>query len=432
MIEMAPVSGSGRQTGVNRLSAVFVKQTREPGVYLDGGGLRFQVTKAGGRRWFMRVVVGGKSQDIALGTADIVSLAEVREKAAVIRKAVAEGRDPKLTLAALVVAQSPEQAKPAAQSGAVTFRDAWLAFWELKAPQLKSERVRRLWKSQMERLVLPFIGDRPVADIRPPEIIKTLQPIWNDKEFTGRKVLQRVSAVFTSAITREWRERANPCEGVSKELGQRRQKARHFAALPWVDVPDFLDELRGRHGMAASRECLEFVILTAVRSGEARGAVWSEFDLEQKLWTIPATRMKTGAVHRVPISTQALTILIKMRELHPCSHLVFPGTKGQPLSDMTLLKRLRDMGLEGKATVHGFRSTFKDWCAVHGVRDEVSEGALAHADRNAVRAAYRRTDYLDERRELMSGWADFCCGTLDGTSQKHASLSLRPDEKTAP
>lgn len=263
----------------------------------------------------------------------------------------------------------------------------------------------------MERLVLPYIGGRLIAEVRPTEIIEMLRPIWHETEFTGRKVLQRVSAVFTSAITREWRERANPCDGVAKELGQRRQKAGHFAALPWVDVPDFLIELRDRAGMASSRRCLEFVVLTAVRSGEARGAIWSEFDLNQKLWTIPAARMKTGVAHRVPISDQALTILIKMRELHPGSHLVFPGTKCQPLSDMTLLKRLRDMGLDGKATVHGFRSTFKDWCADHGVRDEVSEGALAHADRDAVRAAYRRTDYFEERRKLMSRWADFCCGS---------------------
>lgn len=405
---MAPISGLERQTGLNRLSAVFVKGAKEPGIYLDGGGLRFQVTKAGGRRWFMRVAFGGKSQDIALGEADKVTMAEVREKAAVIRKAVAERRDPRAALGAHTGAQVVA-AGPAARPGEITFRDAWHAFWQLKSPQLKSDRVRRLWKSQMERLVLPHIGGRPVADVRPTEIIEMLRPIWSEKEFTSRKVLQRVSAVFTSAITREWRERANPCEGVSKELGQRRQSVGHFAALPWVEVPDFLVQLRARNGMASSRLCLEFVILTAVRSGEARGAVWPEFDLDAKLWTLPAARMKTGVAHRVPLSDRVLAILAMMRKLHQDSELVFPGTKGQPLSDMTLLKRLRDMGFNGTATVHGFRSAFKDWAAESGIRDEVSEAALAHADRDAVRAAYKRTDHLDERRELMLRWSDFCC-----------------------
>ena len=393
-----------RNTTLNRPNAVFVRQAKTPGIFLDGGGLRFQVTPSGSRRWFMRVTEHGKARDISLGRAEIVSVAEARDMAAAIRKAVADGQDPGCAVSkarGLVPAPSDALRPP-------TFRDAWTVFWELKACQLFNNKSRLEWVNMMERYVLVFIGDRPVAGIRSADIIELLRPIWSRKEETARKVLQRVDAVFTSAITREWRARASPCIGVAKELGVRRAGARHFAAMPYVDVPDFLRELHTRGGLPSSRLCLEFVILTAVRSGEARGARWAEIDLPGRLWTIPSARMKMQVEHVVPLSDRAIEIMKELRAVHPQSDLVFPGTKAQQLSDMTLLKRLRDMGLHGQATVHGFRSAFKDWAAESGVRDEVSEAVLAHADRNAVRAAYRRTNYLDERRDLMQRWADHC------------------------
>ena len=395
-----------RITALNRLSAAFVRQANTPGIYLDGGGLRFQVTRSGGRRWFMRAMVNGKPRDIALGRAEMVSMAQARDMAASIRKALAAGLDP--VLGAKTTRQR-HCATPSVSTSPPTFRDAWNVFWQLKASQLISDRSRLEWASMMQRYVLPLIGDRPVADIRAAEIIEMLRPIWVCKEETARKVLQRVHGVFTSAITREWRERASPCIGVAKELGARRSASSHFAAMPYAEVPEFVRELRGRQGLSSSRLCLEFLILTAVRSGEARGARWCEIDLREGRWTIPRDRMKMKAEHVVPLSDRAIEILVEARAASSDMELVFPGTKGQQLSDMTLLKRLRDMGLDGKATVHGFRSSFKDWCADIGVRDEVSEAALAHTDRNAVRAAYRRTNYLDERRELMGRWAAFCC-----------------------
>ncbi len=393
-----------RTTGLNRLSAVFVRQARAPGVYLDGGGLRFQVTRSGGRRWFMRAMVNGKSRDIALGRAEVVSMAQAREMAISIRKALAAGLDPSLAV------KAPHQHHGATPSGVAsqpTFKDAWDVFWRLKAPQLASDKNRLLWINMMERYALDSIGDRPVADIRAGEIIEMLRPIWTSKEETARKVLQRVDAVFTSAITRELRERASPCIGVAKELGARRSASSHFAAMPYVDVPDFVRELRERNGLISSRLCLEFLILTAARSGEARGARWCEIDRCSGTWTIPSERMKMKVEHVVPLNDRALEVLAEARRSTE-GDLVFPGIKGQQLSDMTLLKRLRDMGLDGKATVHGFRSSFKDWCADTGVRDEVSEAALAHGDRNLVRAAYRRTNYLEERRDLMQRWAGYC------------------------
>lgn len=405
---MSSSSPRTRDTSLNRLSALFVKQARTPGIYLDGGGLRFQVTRSGGKRWFMRVTVGCQARDIALGRAETVSLAEAREMAAAVRKAIVEGRDPARAIDLTGARDVPSNR---GHDNPPSFRDAWEAFWALKAPQLKTAKNRLLWANMVERYALTRIGERPVADIRPAEIIEMLRPIWATKAETGRKVLQRVDAVFQSAITREWRERASPCIGVAKELGIRRAGATHFASMHYLDVPDFLQSLRSRGGLLSSRLCLELIVLTGVRSGEARGARWSEIDLAAATWTIPRERMKMGIAHIVPLSTRAMEVLAEAKAAAPDSELIFPGSIGQPLSDMTLLKRLRDMGLGGRATIHGFRSSFKDWCADTGVRDEVSEAALAHADRNTVRAAYRRTNYLEERRELMQRWADHCCGS---------------------
>ena len=331
-------------------------------------------------------------------------MAQAREMATSIRKSIAAGLDPSLVMK---VTRQHDASQPSSTTKPPTFRDAWCVFWQLKAQQVANDKSRLLWVNMMERYALAFIGDRPVADIRAGEIIEMLRPIWTSKEETARKVLQRVDAVFTSAITRELRERASPCIGVAKELGARRSASSHFAAMPYADLPVFVRELRERKGLTSSRLCLEFLILTAARSGEPRGARWCEIDQRSGTWTIPSERMKMKVEHVVPLNDRALEVLAESRRSTD-GDLAFPGIKGQQLSDMTLLKRLRDMGLDGKATVHGFRSSFKDWCADSGVRDEVSEAALAHGDGNAVRAAYRRTNYLDERRELMQRWANYC------------------------
>jgi hypothetical protein len=285
--------------GKRRVRVPGREQARTPGIYLDGGGLRFQVARSGGRRWFMRVTTNGKPRDIALGRAEHVSLVEARDIAASIRKAVAAGLDP-----GLVVEFDRPKGQPASLSATPvsTFREAWDAFWQMKSPQLASDKNGQLWVNMMERYALALIGERPVADIRPGEIIEMLRPIWVSKEETARKVLQRVDAVFTSTITREWRERASPCIGVAKELGRRRSENQHFAAMPYTQVPCFLRELHVRGGLLSSRLCLEFVILTAARSGEARGARWTEFDLARRLWTIPSGRMKMQVEYVVPLS----------------------------------------------------------------------------------------------------------------------------------
>jgi integrase len=377
---------------------------------MDGGGLRFRIMPNGSRTWIMRITIRGVRRDISIGPLATVSLAKAREKAHEIRKAVAEGRDPASERARRRPPKTPSEAVAATERP--TFAACWRSYWAVKEPQLSNGKHRDQWVSTMQTYVLPHIGHRAVGDIKPSEIIDLLKPIWHTKEETARRVLQRVDSVFVSAITRELRDKASPCTGVARELGNRRHTQVHHAALPYTEVASFLGKLRQRVGPLASRLAFEFLVLTATRSGEARGATWSEMDLPARLWTISAQRMKARAEHSVPLSDQAMAILKAARAAFPDSDLCFPNVKGACFSDMVFTKALRDMGLGARATAHGFRTSFKTWAAETGVRDEVSEAALAHTDPNAVRAAYRRTTFLDERRVVMQAWADFAGGAL--------------------
>ncbi len=392
-----------RVRAAHRLSAIKVARVRQPGLYEDGAGLRLVVTDKGTKRWALRLTINGRRVERGLGVYPDVGLDDAREQAAQMRRAARLGRD------------SREEEKHKRLASA-TFAEAFETFFAIRVQQLSNGKHVQQWRNTMRDYVLPKIGRRSVADVSAAEVLDVLKPIWFTKPETARRVLQRLKVVFDSAILRGARERANPTIGVSAELGTDHRQVTHHAALNWREVPRFVRELRGRAVMPSTRLVFEFLILTAARSGEARGALWEEFDLEAKLWTIPAfdastgRRMKSGMMHTVPLSDRALEILQEARKLHP-GPVVFPGTKGQPLSDNTLSKLMRDGGVGG--TPHGFRSAFKDWCAETGVRDEVSEAALAHTDPNAVRAAYRRTRFLDERVGLMQRWAEFvrCAAT---------------------
>ena len=232
------------------------------------------------------------------------------------------------------------------------------------------------------------------------------------KPETAKRVLQRIEAVFKSAILRGSREKASPCVGVADHLGTRHREQKHHAALPWQELPDFVAMLQqpSRNGWPTTRLAFEFLILTATRSSEVRNAVWAEFDFDNAIWDIPKERMKSRKAHRVPLSQRCLQILREARALNPDSQLVFEGTKrGRPLSDMTFTKLLRDAGLGEKATAHGFRSAFKNWCSEAAkARDEVSEAALAHTIKDRVKAAYLRTDFFEERKLLMEAWSTHC------------------------
>ena len=248
-----------------------------------------------------------------------------------------------------------------------------------------------------------MLGTLPVHAITQAEILRVLAPIWTEKPETARRVRQRLRTVLDWARAAGHFEGVNPVEGVEKGLPPQRRKPRHFAALPWQEVPSLMRRLEAMEGMGAP--ALRFLILTAARSGEVRGARWEEIDTEAAVWTVPGERMKAGEPHRVPLSASALAILNEVRGLHP--ELVFPGPTGRPLSDMTLSAVLRRLGVE--ATVHGFRSTFRDWAEeCTSFAHEVKEAALAHSVRNRVEAAYRRTDLFDKRRALMDEWGRFC------------------------
>ena len=382
------------------LSARKVETVKKPGHYHDGGGLSLIVEPTRTRRWLFRTSIKGKQRATSLGHYPTVSLAEAREKRDEILKAAREGRD--------AVAETR-----ATRQRAITFADEFAAYFEDKRNQLSNGKHAAQWVSTMERYVLPVIGARPIAEVTPAEVVNILRPIWRCKPETASRVLQRMTCVFDAALVLEHRLRANPCAGVTRVLGDLRKDVKHHRALPYGELPALVAQLRrelpGRAcGTTPSRLALEWAILTAARSGETRGAKWDEIETEAKHWTISARRMKAGIEHIVPLPDRCISLLALARKLAPDSPFIFPGPRGLPLSDMTLTKLLRELGVADRATVHGFRSGFRDWATEAAkAREVVAEAALAHSVRNKVEAAYRRATYLDERRDLMNGWATF-------------------------
>lgn len=391
---------------LNRLSQTKINGLQS-GVHPDGGGLYLQVTAAAdgalSRSWFYRFSRDGHERRMGLGSLRSVSIAEARKLADGARRLVSQGADP--------IAERDKE-RQSSEENVVTFRQAFETYFAAKRQTLSNEKHQAQWKSTMEAYVFPTIGSQAVADVTTGQILDVLSPIWFAKPETAKRVLQRLEAVFKTAILRGHRERASPCVGVAQELGTRHRSVAHHRALPYVQVPDFLGRLRTVNGWPATRLAFEWLVLTATRSGETRLARWSELDERTARWTIPADRMKAKREHIVPLSPRCLEILHALRAVYPseASSLLFPGTRARtPLSDMTLTKVLRDMGLGDQATAHGMRSAFKVWCAeVAKVRDEVSEAALAHATPEKVRAAYLRTAFLEEREPLMAAWARFC------------------------
>ena len=393
-----------RVRAANRLSALKVQKAKGPAVLEDGNGLRLMINDQGHKRWACRVTVGGRRVTRGLGPYPDVSLEEARKKAEDMRRAARAGRD-------LAVETKVEQAR-----GALTFRQAFERYFEeVKRPTLKQGRFMGEWHRTMNQYVMPGIGERAVADVTPAEIIALMQPIWHTKRETASRILQRVTVVFKSAIVRGDRVLANPCEGIREELGRARPPVQHRKALPWAEVPAFVRDLETWPRITmASRLALLFIVYTACRSLEVRGAGWSEVNLGTSEWTVPADRMKMGREHIVPLSPGAQSVLERARVLRrPDTDLIFPSMVGSVLSDNTLSKLFRDAGING--TPHGFRTSFKVWASENGVRDEVSEAVLAHGDPDRVRAAYRRTTFFDDRRMAMQRWSDFI-GTARSSS----------------
>lgn len=366
-----------------------------PGMHADGNGL-YLCAKPGGKSWIFRFTspLTGKRREMGIGAYPLRTLAEARSEAIDLARTVASGHDP--------IEQRRAVKKPLRR---VSFADACAAYVDARSPGWRNAKHVAQWRNTLSTYC-PF-GAKPVADVTLDDVEGALSPIWLTKPETASRLVQRVLAVLGYSHDKGWRE--GDADGWSDRLLRRlpkqpakAERVRHFPAMPHADVPAFAQMLAS--SPSSGSRALLFTVLTGCRSGEVRGATWAEIDLEAGVWTIPASRMKAKKEHRVPLSTQALELLRSMPQDTP---LVFPGAKGQPLSDMTLTAFMRRHELP--FTVHGFRSSFRDWSAeCTTFSREVCEGALAHVVAG-VEGAYRRTDLFDKRRLLMQAWGD----TLD-------------------
>ena len=288
-----------------------------------------------------------------------------------------------------------------------TFRDAADRVIALHAASWKDGgKSAKQWVASLDTYAMPRLGDKRIDRITTSDVMQTvLTPIWNDKRETARRVRQRMSAIFKWAVANGYREDNPAGDAIGAALPKGGQKREHHRALGHADVAGALRTIRETAAWPTTKLAIEYVALTACRSGEVRGARWSEIDLSAKTWTVPAERMKAGIEHRVALSSGALAVLDKAREYVDATGLIFPSPRGKALSDGTLTKLMHENGID--AVVHGFRSSFRDWCGESGVTREVAEAALAHVVKNQVEAAYARSDLLERRREVMQSWADY-------------------------
>ncbi len=399
-----------------RMTALDVANAKKPGAYADGDGLYLHVSPKGAKSWIFRYSAGPKRREMGLGSADIFSLKEARQRAADARKIVAQGQDP---LAAKQVAAVAEKV---AAVKSVTFAQCAERYIAAHRAGWRNEKHSAQWTATIAAYANPHFGELPVGAIETPHIMAALKPIWTQKPETASRVRGRIESVLDWATVSGLREGSNPArwKGHIQTLLPKRSKVaavEHHAALPYAEMPSFFLRLQAADGMGA--KALQFAILTAARTGEAIGATWQEIDLEARLWTIPGVRMKAGKEHRVALSGPVLELLRKLETIRQGQH-VFPGQQdGKPLSNMALLMCLRRMDRDD-LTTHGFRSTFRDWCAEQtGYASEVAEMALAHTVAGKVEAAYRRGDMLEKRRQLMEDWASYCCQTPSSKNANH-------------
>ena len=376
------------------LTATRVRSLAKPGRYLDGNGLYLEVEPSGSKRWTLRTVIHGKRCDVGLGGLSVVSLAQAREEAARLRRIARAGGDP------IAERRKARQTVP-------TFEEAAREVHESQSKSFRNEKHKAQWLATLDTYAFPVFGSRRVDHVESADVLKALSPIWLQIPETARRVRQRIKTVFDWAKAAGFRSGDNPVEGVSKVLPKHNGQQEHFAAMPYAQVPAFIQKLREYEGVS-TRLAFEILILTASRTGEILKAKWNEFDLEGKVWTVPADRMKAKREHRVPLSARCLEILESAKEIADGGEYVFPGAIAkEPLSNMSLLMALRRMG-HADLTAHGFRSSFRDWTEERtNFPRSVTEAALAHVVKDKVEAAYRRTDLFEKRRKLMDAWTTF-------------------------
>ena len=393
-------------TKATELSALALKRITKKGRYAVGGvaGLHILVNENGAKSWVLRVIVGAKRKDIGLGGYPEISLADAREKAKELRQQIRQGIDPVLqrkeTKAALIKSQM----------AGLTFADATAQFVNLHKAKWKISKYAGTWEASIKTYAYPVIGKLPIRDIELQQIVSVLQPIWTTKTETASRLRGRLENVFDWAIVSQYRTAENPARWkgyLDKVLPSPHKIApvKHHKSMPLEQIADFVASISRTDAIAS--KALIFLILTATRSGEVRGATWDEIDFEKQIWTIPAARMKAAKEHRVPLAPQCIALLQSIPRLADKLNLVFTSPYGGMLSDVTLLAVMRRLNVD--AVPHGFRSTFRDWVAEHtNYPNHVAEMALAHTIGNKVEAAYRRGDLFEKRREMMNEWAGFC------------------------
>jgi len=380
--------------------------TAGPGKHEDGAGLRLVVSKSGSRRWVFRFRLNGRSREMGLGSFPAVSLADARNLAAECWKQTKAGIDP---IDARAEAEAATEEMPTFTNCAARHIRAHRRGWS-------NQKHARQWVSSLKTYARPVIGDKPVNAISTEDVLSILKPIWNTKTETAKRVQGRIENILDYAAAHGYRDQTNPARWrghLDKLLPRptRIKKPVHHPAMPYADLPAFMAELRANGSVSAL--ALQLLILTATRTSEVLKARWEEIDLEARTWTVPASRMKGGREHRVPLSDAALNVLEDLPKIHGNPYL-FPGARqGRPLSNMALLQLIRGMGYgvdgtRGDYVPHGFRSSFRDWSGeVSSFPRDVAEMALAHVIENKVEAAYRRGDLFAKHARMMQEWADF-------------------------
>jgi integrase len=406
-----------------RLSSLKVTHAREPGMLADGDGLYLQASRGNARSWIFRYFHNGKSHEIGLGSLKAVGLAAARAKASECRALLADGIDP-------IAARRAERAQQVLEAArGMTFDNCADAYIKAHSCAWKNQKHIAQWRATIRTYVSPVFGSLPVQAVDVALVMKVLEPIWTAKPETAARIRGRIESVLNWAKARGYRTGENPARWkghIDNLLPARGKiaKVKHHAALPYNQLAQFIDALHRQEGIAAL--ALEFAILTAARTGEIIGARWHEIDLAEKVWAIPASRMKSGREHRVPLSAEALAMLNKVSKGEPEDY-VFAGRNKRPLSNMAQLMVLRRME-RADLTAHGFRSSFRDWAAERtNFTREVAEAALAHVIGDKVEAAYRRGDLFGKRRRMMEAWGEFATTTPKASTRTVVQLVARSD-----
>lgn len=401
----------------NALTPLAVKNAK-PGRHADGGGLYLLVKDSGAKSWLFRATVAGKVRDIGLGSAatSAITLAQARELARDMARQVASGAVP---VSDRTKRTQEAKAAQAERAKAKTFKQVAEAFIDLRKTGWRNDKHKAQWRSTLESYAYPVFGDLPISEVTTEHVMDVLRPIWIDKAETASRVRGRIENIMDAAKVQGLRSGENPARWrghLDFLLPKPSKLARgHHPALPYADIPAFMADLAEREAVAA--KALQFTILTVARSGETLGATWAEIDLDAAVWTIPADRMKAAKEHRIPLSAPAVAILQEVQGLNTTGQkdaAVFPGQSGGHLSGMAMAMLLRRME-RGDITVHGFRSTFREWAGeTTAFAREVVEHALAHQLADKAEAAYQRGSLFPKRVKLMQAWADYCTSPMAG------------------